>query len=484
MLGATWKQVATCTLLTLATGPSSRRRGQPRRCLGLASPKALQPAAPEGASSGQVELPDFWQYAATLEEVQNARAQLQEVVSAGRRLGYIATARLQRGDLEGAQSALEQIDAMPSLASAVGDLWSSPERRLRLCESCNVSGFLEVYVATCAFQRFLQTGQLLPTVPTAWRTEIVEYDNECYLMGLIAALREMERYGVNRGQALDLPSVEICLRLAQGLEEVLMQFSFRNSALRQRFDGVKYSVKRLESLSYEITMARQRAGGFTTSQPSSTEDAALDMEVLNDSKRLYEEFDENREQVMKRSRDVVKAAKNAIYALQREDWKRADSQIQLCADQANAIYADVACNSPTLRLGFFSGALEEMAEALAYRAFRADGKLLNLDEMQGASGLQFPLLLMEYLGGIMDLTGEVGRLAIRSGQRRDAEAIKSCLTCVEAVYDGVSILPYLPGSLSKKIGPLKGTLNKIEQVLYELALLSPGSALADRKSVV
>ena len=39
-------------------------------------------------------------------------------------------------------------------------------------------GPTEVYVATCAFQRFLQTGQLLPTVPTAWRTEIVEYDNE------------------------------------------------------------------------------------------------------------------------------------------------------------------------------------------------------------------------------------------------------------------------------------------------------------------
>ncbi|CAL1152275.1 unnamed protein product [Cladocopium goreaui] len=371
---------------------------------------------------------------------------------------------------------------MPSLATAAGDLWSSPERRLRFCESCNVSGFLEVYVATCAFQRFLQTGQLLPTVPTAWRTEIAEYDNECYLMGLIAALREMERYGVNRGQALDLPSVEICLRLGQSLEEVLMQFNFRNSALRQRFDGVKYSVKRLESLSYEITMARQRAGEPTSlEQPIATEDA-LEMEILSDSKRLYEEFDENREQVMKRSRDVVKAAKNAIYALQREDWKRADSQIQLCADQANAIYADFACNSPTLRLGFFSGALEEMAEALAYRAFRADGKLLSLDDMQGVSGLQFPLLLMEYLGGIMDLTGEVGRLAIRSaGQGRDGEEnIKSCLTCVEAVYDGVSILPYLPGSLSKKIGPLKGTLNKIEQVLYELALLSRGSAFAPK----
>ncbi|CAK9085942.1 unnamed protein product [Durusdinium trenchii] len=54
------------------------------------------------------------------------------------------------------------------------------------------------------------------------------------------------------------------------------------------------------------------------------------------------------------------------------------------------------------------------------------------------------------------------------------EVIVGCLACVEAVYDGISILPYLPGNLQKKIGPLKGTLNKIEQVLYELALLSQG----------
>eukprot|EP00434_Breviolum_minutum_P017786 symbB.v1.2.015701.t1/scaffold1180.1/size133432/10 len=153
-------------------------------------------------------------------QVQSARSHLQEVVSGGRRLAYIATARLQRCDLEGAQQALQEIDAMPSLAEATGDLWASPERRLRFCESCNVAGFLEVYVQTRAFQRFLETGQLLPEVPKAWRTEIPEYDNECFLMGLIAALREMERYAVNRGQALDLRSVEICLRLGQSVEEV------------------------------------------------------------------------------------------------------------------------------------------------------------------------------------------------------------------------------------------------------------------------
>eukprot|EP00439_Symbiodinium_sp_Y106_P077148 s2071_g16.t1 len=77
------------------------------------------------------------------------------------------------------------------------------------------------------------------------------------------------------------------------------------------------------------------------------------------------------------------------------------------------------------------------------------------------------------------LTREVGRLAIRTASqgRRGKESIEDCLACVQAVYDSVSLLPFLPGSLGQKMSPLKGTLRKIEQVLYELALLSQGVSL-------
>merc|ERR1719401_2033859 len=76
----------------------------------------------------------------------------------------------------------------------------------------------------------------------------------------------------------------------------------------------------------------------------------------------------------------------------------------------------------------------------------------------------------------MDLTGEVGRLAIRRASRgREAQSdIEVCLACVDAVYEGMQVLPYLPGKLNKKMGPLKSTLAKIEGALYELALLSQG----------
>lgn len=55
-----------------------------------------------------------------LEQVQKVRNELQEVVSQGRRLAYIATARLQRGDLEGAEEALKEIEDLPGLASCLG----------------------------------------------------------------------------------------------------------------------------------------------------------------------------------------------------------------------------------------------------------------------------------------------------------------------------------------------------------------------------
>lgn len=364
-------------------------------------------------------------------------------------------------------------------------LFDSKEACLQLCQAANLGGFLEVYVQSLSFLAFLECGELASAeVPQVWQTGVQDFDDESYLLGLISSLKELERYAVNRGKFLDLRSVCFCLATAQSLEQALMQFNFRNSELRQRFDSVKYVVKKLESLVYEIDMARKRSV-----EPESSEDLrdaeangnkALDLPKIAAVKSRYDKFDELREEVMKRSRDVVKSAKNAIYALQREDWARAEQQLQTSSTEANAIYTKLASTSPTLRLGFFSSALEELAEALAYRDFCKETRLQSLSQMQEESRLTFPLLLTEYLGGIMDLTGEVGRLAIRTASQgnKGKAKIESCLTCVEAVYDGIQIMPYLSSNLRKKVPTVRSTMLKIEQVLYELALLSKGFASA------
>lgn len=113
---------------------------------------------------------------------------------------------------------------------------------------------------------------------------------------------------------------------------------------------------------------------------------------------------------------------------------------------------------------------------MAFRAFKREKRLLSRAAMQAESALSFPLALHEYLGGILDLTGEVGRMAIRSTQRgrRAVPEVELCLACVDAVHGGLKELPYLPNGLGKKMGPLRGTLQKIEGALYELSLLSQG----------
>jgi len=478
---------------------------------GVYAQLARPPAAPAPADlGGLVDAATLDDIAAELTEVNEITRELRDVTSAGRRLAHVFIARLHRSDGAGAAKALEELRALKPPADVLGPrLWSDHERRTRLCEAGGVGHFVETYLAGLGLQAFLQTGELAPQLPESWLLGIPDQDDERYLLGLIDGCRELERYAVNRGQVLDLQSVRLCLGAAQSLEQAMMQFDLRGGDVRHRFDGVKYCVKKLENLSYEIDLALQRAaataavaGAATSPQGAATAGgaaeaqgdaaqamAAENLAIVDRSKPLavdlgriaqiklrYDRFDAMREQVLKRARDVIKSAKNAVYGLQRADFRKADSDLRQCAKDANTIYKDIVSEAPVLRGGLFSAALEEMCEALAYRAFRKDRRLLSREELQAKSGLDFTITISEYLGGLMDLTGEVTRLAIRSASRgRDAtQDVEACLACVDAVYTGAQALPVLPPGLGKKMGALKGALSKIEGALYELALLSQG----------
>lgn len=473
---------------------------------GVTAPPASAPAAPSRTSVSQLSGDAcLGGHASELSEFQSLGRKLQDATNAGKQLCHVLTSRLHRSDTRAASSALEQLRLLPSPKDVIGEvLWADLRARLRLCESGGVGHFVENYVSSLGLLSFFERGVLTPEMPEAWQTGIPDYDDERYLLGVINALRELERFGVNRGQELDLRSVRLCLGAAQALEEALMQFDLRNSELRRRFDGVKYCVKRFETLAYEVDLALQRAAAGAAASGAAAagadEDAAgavapaegpvadaapgvvtvIDLSLLGSIKIRYDAFDATREQVLKRARDVLKCAKNAIYALQRGDFRKADGELTQCAKDANSIHEQLVGEKPALRHSLFGASLEEMAEALAYRAFRKDKKVLSLAEMQAASGLTFPLSLGEYLGGIMDLTGEVGRLAVRSASkgRQAVPDVELCLACVDAVYTGLQDLPSLPSGLGKKMGMVKGTLTKIEGVLYELSLLSQGMRVA------
>ena len=74
-----------------------------------------------------------------------------------------------------------------------------------------------------------------------------------------------------------------------------------------------------------------------------------------------------------------------------------------------------------------------------------------------------------YVGGLCDLTGEIGRYAVAAATRRDAAAVRECYETDIAVLELLGSLP-AGNKLSKKLDALHGSVRKLETILYELSL--------------
>ncbi|CAJ1423500.1 unnamed protein product [Effrenium voratum] len=366
------------------------------------SPLAKKPAKPKALVAHlELRLGDCNK---ELLEHQAATRQIQEVYGSARRQTNVLLAALLAGDEGTAAKTLQLLEQVPAPQQVVGEVWSK-EARARFADSGEFSNFTEGYLTCLQIKSFLDSGVLTVSWPEAFRSGIDNIDDERYLLSLVSAVKELERFAVGRARVLDLQSIRIAWTTSQCVEQAMLQFDFRNSVLRHRYDSVKYVVKRLETLVYEVDLAVQRhcalQGGAQAEAPAASTEPpepkqdAISLDLLNGIK------------VIKRSRDVGKGAKNAVYALQREDFKKADQILSQCAKEAEAIFKEHVLAAPTLRGGGFSAALEELAEAVSYRSFRKDRKLLNKAELQTATDLNFELTLPEYLGGILDLTGEV-----------------------------------------------------------------------------
>lgn len=177
-------------------------------------------------------------------------------------------------------------------------------------------------------------------------------------------------------------------------------------------------------------------------------------------KEEMDSFDELREAIIKESRGLLKASKQAIYSLHRKDNKRAE---ELLAEAKNIKEAlEQKITTPQLRTGGFSNACEEYAEAAAFNHFLKHGTLIAFDEL-GVSN-------EEYLGGLADLTGELGRQAVILATNRDKKAVELIKNFTEELYGEFVQFDFRNGELRRKYDSIKYNLQKMERVLYDLEL--------------
>jgi hypothetical protein len=178
-----------------------------------------------------------------------------------------------------------------------------------------------------------------------------------------------------------------------------------------------------------------------------------------------QEYDAQRDTIIRRSRDMQKAAKTAVYCLHRNDFAAAARELTAVETVAAELQPLITAES-TLRSGSFTAAIEEYAEARIFKHYLEHGCLLPSTAMALATR-------DEYLGGLLDFTGELNRFAVLRATARDVAAVKRARDVVDAIFGAMLQFDLRNGPARKKFDSLKYTLKKLESLLYELQLAGP-----------
>jgi hypothetical protein len=164
------------------------------------------------------------------------------------------------------------------------------------------------------------------------------------------------------------------------LNAKMLEFDFRNGPLRRKYDGLKYAVRNIEDILFELSLQqghgsgdtntnththtdeavasptkRMRLGEAGTEECAASVDAAdsgyryLDSDEIDAIRARMDEYDQQRELVIKDARDVQKLAKQGVYAVIRGQLQEAQKKLDLAAKCADKIMLTVA---QVLTLGF------------------------------------------------------------------------------------------------------------------------------------
>lgn len=312
-----------------------------------------------------------------------------------------------------------------------------------------------------------------------------------WLTGCVGFAQTLVRYATARATHSDRRSIRLCRNMTGALMSKMLEFSFRNGPLRRKFDGLKYAHKRLEDMLYELSLGTSDADDVSDSASAAAEAAAtlVDDSLFDAVRGRMDAYDAAREDVIKRSRDVQKLSKQAIFALHKSGEggrAKATKNLSDAAAKAKAIAAELLVGAGvSLRKGSYGNALEEWAEGRIFQLWleNSAGELASREMLCR----ELPITADEYLGGLVDMTGEVGRWAVARATSRDAAGVQLALVTSRAVTKVVMAQQAAGGGgrAKKKLGQLESNTRKMEILLYELSLRkSTGRAVSAGKMEV
>jgi len=381
------------------------------------------------------------------------------------------------------------------------------------------SSAIEKFTTCRLYCNFFEAGKILSL------DEVQPCTDEEYLGGCIGMGHELLEYCVGRAAEADLSTIRYCHTLVTQLSDELNQFEFRNSPLRRKYDSLKYIVKKLTDMIYELGLAldlyscrntekdvgddgdcsspRKRTKIDSTGGNASATDGdslstieLVPKALFADIRARMDSFDKQREELIKTTRDAQKLAKQGIYAVHRDMGKPQPTftepagKFKAGHEILRGLFLKIVQFLPALRQGSFSAAIEELLEGELVLHWCRQRKLLsklecedllNVDSARAisvdeksttpTSSCRIELTNGEYFGALSDLTGELGRIAVFRAMRRDVQCVLDILETDTAIAQ-LLVRVNTSGGISKKVDAVLANRKKVMELHYDMACLT------------
>lgn len=333
--------------------------------------------------------------------------------------------------------------------------------------------------------------------------EVPYLKTETYLLSYIKLLHEIDSLSIELAMKFDLNAVKKCLSVVETSFEMFLEFSFRNGKLRLSFDSIKYVKRNIQNRVYELDLVTEKV------DKSNGVNKKQKLDILEKNKKEFAKFveeltteDNYREKVIKQCRDVQKASKRAIYAIQKNDLKKATGLITDCLKFLSNI-EELTSNPEFLYMQWsYKGCLEELCEAFLFYSWTlravADIELSapfaeilksNNSNILSEAVLQdlvsTKLSSSIYIGALSDFTGELGRVGVVAAGNRETAKVSEVLETIVKVKAIVMNLfkKELPDSnQEKKLSQLDRNLTKMRTVLYDQLIATQKANMLSRKA--
>ncbi|MFW6220243.1 MAG: translin family protein [Nanoarchaeota archaeon] len=186
----------------------------------------------------------------------------------------------------------------------------------------------------------------------------------------------------------------------------------------------------------------------------------LNKKEFSKLKKELEEFDNKRETIIVKSREVTRLSKHAIYFIHNNDLNSAKKKINDAKKIINELKKLINSNKKLLSVNAFSQGMQEYCEAVCYLGY-IENKKITPNSIIKAD-------YEDYLLGLCDLTGELTRKAVVLAIEKKYDEIEKIKLIIKNIFENFLDLKIRNSELRKKSDAIKWNLKKIEEIIYDI----------------